>query len=206
MYDRWLQNALKNMPKGRTQEGLADHLGLSQSVVSRMASGRRRIKADEIDKICRYLGLPAPSLSDKPLTVHGGAAIMVSGVMADRVWRERADFISDVKVPGVPDARYAGLPQYAMLMESPFEPHGRRGEYAIFVSWDEVRGDNPLRGDLIHVVRTRDGLKEHTLRAAEQTQDGLLLTSPATEPISWPQQGGEVELRGLFLTTYRPPR
>lgn len=126
--------------------------------------------------------------------------------MADSVGRECADFVTDVKVPSVPDPRYAGLSQYAMVMESSFEPHGRRGDYAIFVCWIEARDAAPARGDLVHVVRTRGGIEEHTLRAAEQTPAGMLLTSPSTDPIAWPPQGGDVELRGLFLTTYRPPR
>lgn len=45
MYDQWLQTALRHMPKGKTQQGLAECLGLHQTQISRMARGERRIKA-----------------------------------------------------------------------------------------------------------------------------------------------------------------
>jgi len=214
MYDLWLQDLLRTMPKGKTQQGLADHLGLSQSQVSRMARGERRIRAAEIERICQYLGIersgrPLTSLTDETTAAHFGSLVVVMGVIANKVWRETAPLVAeDVKVPAVPDPRYAGVRQYAMLVESPFEPHSRPGEFAVFAAFEDVR-DAPLRGDLVHVVQRRDGLEEHTLRMVEIADGRIRLASPGSIQIDWRRSGHppeSVELRGLFLTSYRPPR
>lgn len=133
---------------------------------------------------------------------------MVSGVMAERVWRESAPFASRVLVPAVPDPRYAGVRQYAMLMESDFEPSARAGDFVICAAWDEVR-TAPLVGDLVHLVVARGDLEEHTLRLAERGGHGIRLSSPNTELVFVAMDGSmpeNVEIRGLYLATYRPPR
>lgn len=180
-----------------------------------MARGQRRIRADEIEKICRYLGIEPSrqqltTLTNETQAAHFGSLVTVMGVIANKVWRESAPRAAaeDIKVPAVPDPRYAGVRQYAMLVESPFEPHSRPGEFAVFAAFEDVR-DAPLRGDLVHVVQVKDRLEEHTLRMVEIGDGRIRLTSPGSTPIEWRKSGKPPEpvaLRGLFLTSYRPPR
>ena len=209
MYERWIQDQLRHMPRGKTQEGLANYLGVSQPVVSRMAAGERRIKLDELEKICRYLELSLPWLTDQQWATHQSRDVMVLGQMAERVWRERSSFKIDVAVPAVPDPRYSKMHQYAMLIAGVFEPHARNGDFAVFADFGEARAGVPLNGDLIHVVRQRDDLEEHTLRECSVVDGVITLKCPTSEPISWSRAGPMPEgvtLRGLYLTIYRPPR
>ena len=46
--------------KGKTQKGLAKHLGIDPMGVSRMLNGKRKIQVDEIQKISNYLGEKCP--------------------------------------------------------------------------------------------------------------------------------------------------
>jgi phage repressor protein C with HTH and peptisase S24 domain len=58
-YAAWVREGLRK--EGKTQAGLALALGVDQSAVSRMASGRRLVKAHEIALIADFLEEPPPA-------------------------------------------------------------------------------------------------------------------------------------------------
>ena len=81
LYDR-IREVLKTSP-GRTQKGLAAHMGLNPAAVNRMLHGERNIMADEIPLIEDYLGVrielsspssSPPTVSEKLVPVYGDAA------------------------------------------------------------------------------------------------------------------------------------
>lgn len=58
MFQEWIAAGLKQ--KGKDQYGLADVLGVERSVVSKIITGKRQLKADEIEKVASYIGTPPP--------------------------------------------------------------------------------------------------------------------------------------------------
>ncbi|MEL6362674.1 MAG: helix-turn-helix transcriptional regulator [Pseudomonadota bacterium] len=58
-FARWTREHLNANPQ-KTQAGLARHLGVNKSAVSRMLSGERGISANELARIVDYLELPNP--------------------------------------------------------------------------------------------------------------------------------------------------
>ena len=62
MHREWLIRGLKLPSKSGV--GLAKAMGVDPSIVSKMVSGKRRIQAEEITQIARYLGVPEPRSAD----------------------------------------------------------------------------------------------------------------------------------------------
>lgn len=60
-YASWTKRQLA-VDQTKTQAGLARHLGINKSAVSRMLSGDRKITASELDMIVAYLGVAHPRL------------------------------------------------------------------------------------------------------------------------------------------------
>ena len=56
----WLAAGL-DKKRGKTQTGLAEVLGLSQSRISEILNGKRQIKLIEVPKIAKYIERPPPS-------------------------------------------------------------------------------------------------------------------------------------------------
>lgn len=57
----WLRDALRRLRPHKTQAGLAAALGRDASVVSKILADTRKVKADELRVIVRYLGETVPS-------------------------------------------------------------------------------------------------------------------------------------------------
>src|SRR5262249_42143117 len=72
----WIRRGLRK--PGKTQAGLARAIGRSPSAVNNLLAGKRRLRADEIGKIARYLEEPPPRIrgdgeladvAEEPMTV-----------------------------------------------------------------------------------------------------------------------------------------
>jgi transcriptional regulator with XRE-family HTH domain len=166
MYIEWLRTGLKR--PGKSQRGLAKKLNVSESVVSRMLNGDRKLRADELDIIASYLGEPLPT-SRTIVERRHLPAIQLTKIAAPGVWREQgAIVILDKKlIPSNPDPKYADFQQFAVLLEG-------SNRYAICI------GHNPAhalqQGDLVLVERHSGPLVETTLRRVALTSNGVKLT------------------------------
>lgn len=60
-YIEWIRANL-DRSKGKTQIGLARHLGLAHTQITMLMQGRRRLKVDEIPRIAEYLGVEVPAV------------------------------------------------------------------------------------------------------------------------------------------------
>lgn len=58
-YIDWVRKGLKQ--KGKTQTGLADHMGIAHPQISSLLKGTRQVKVSEIPKMAEYLELPPPT-------------------------------------------------------------------------------------------------------------------------------------------------
>jgi len=64
----WIRRGLRK--PGKTQAGLARALGRSPSAINNLLSGKRRLRADEIARVARYLEEPPPRINGDGEMVH----------------------------------------------------------------------------------------------------------------------------------------
>lgn len=175
MYREWLRTGLAK--PGKSGKGLARHLGVSEPVVSRMLSGKRKIKADELPAIAAYLEEAPPRIpsgevgivaeygqrndNQPTLNNHSRVTRLLEGrgVIAPGHWREGGVEVpvQKIPIPAHPDPRLANFDQYycQILIDN--------NKFPICVPFDEIRSA-PLHGDLVHVVRQRGDMFEESLR------------------------------------------
>lgn len=84
-YIEWLRIGLKK--PGKTQIGLATHLGLAHPQVTQMLKGRRRLKVGEVSKIAEYLEILPPAMVfsayDEPTMSLGRALFLLAQAHTD---------------------------------------------------------------------------------------------------------------------------
>lgn len=208
MYREWLHKGLKQ--PGKTQSRLAEILGVDQSAISRMISGKRNIRADELPKIARYIE------KEPPLTEKRGKGIPVRrvevlGSIQAGVWRE-----VDVAIMTSEDAVAAvggkeALEQYALKVVGPsVEKVIPDGAFAICVSYWEARSGIQA-GDLVHVERRRGDLVEATVKRVRENYDGYELWPESNDPqhqnpvaLNEHDDTESVEIVGLVIGYYQP--
>lgn len=179
MFAQWLRSAL-NRP-GLSQRGLARHLGLESSQVSRMVQGKRRPQLDEIEQIAAYVGEYPPQIQSR--TVAVATDIVVRGVIMERAWREAeasdstglsglSPAVTD-RVPGIPHPDYPFSVQYACELYEPIAPRTLERHYIIAVPAKTVL--RPLApNDWVHVYKSRDTLRLHGVRRLVRSPNGSL--------------------------------
>jgi len=59
MFQEWIARGLRK--PGKDQYGLADALGVDRSAISKLITGKRQLKADEIAPAARYIEEPPPT-------------------------------------------------------------------------------------------------------------------------------------------------
>jgi hypothetical protein len=95
----WLRACLKQ--PGKTQTGLAAHLGLDPSSVSKMVGGKRRLKTDEVPKAEEYFGSRAPR--PRVMVFDGEPSSddvrELTRVPDDLQWRPEPDFTPEGGAP-----------------------------------------------------------------------------------------------------------
>jgi hypothetical protein len=215
MHREWLRRGLQQ--PGKSNAGLAKVLGIDPSIVSKMLTGKRQIKATELPAIARYLGVPEPRSvyeGDGPLRpeVHlATLTVPVTKIASGGVWREAGALaVHDrAMIPSVPNPKLAGLKQYAIRVEgSDTNRLFYAGDYAIFVPFEAVR-EKPRDGDLVEVERRRGTLKETAIRRVRIMGQDVQLWPESTEP-EWQRpeifkQGkADMEIVGLYVGMFRP--
>ena len=202
LWARWVDAALRDGRKdGFTNKGLAARLGIDPTQVTRMRSGERAIKAHELPVIEQYLGQVAPSLPGqdqgqrvRPLQTQ--TLISVEAIIAPGAWREAgAMMLSAEKTAALPDHDLVGMRQYLCGVE------GDPRRHVICVPYKDKRV-HPQVDDLVHVVRFRGDLEEHTLWLTQSLADGSIVLVPETgggQPIRFPISETGIELRGLVV-------
>lgn len=219
IYRDWIRRGLAQ--PGKSGKGLARALGVTDGVVSRMVHGKRPIKADELPIIAEYLELPIPSSHDAAIAPKIDPApdtnrvrrklnsdtpevrlVPVKAKLARGVWREDRGnaLLSMASVPAVVDPRLNGIDQYACEFEDV------PGRFGIFVPYSSYRV-RPIKGDTVHVRRTRDILHEDTLRIVEIEHGGrvkLIAVDDPNDVVMHPSEDPDetVTIRGLMVGRY----
>lgn len=115
------------------------------------------------------------------------------------------------QVPAVPRGDIAAAVQYSVLVDGPsVNKRIPDGAYAICAPLDSYPG-GAQHGQLVHVVRERAGLYEHTIKELRYTASGMVLMPVSTDPryqeevtLSSGEDGEIVRVQGIVIGAYVP--
>ena len=210
LYLDWVRRGLDK--PGKTQKGLGAAIGVSESVVSRLLAGKRRIQTAELSIISGYIDEPIPAEGrvNTPNEKHSHGSLgsaqavplaRVTAIIAPAVWREVGVPLAIAeRIPASPDIRIAGMKQYACKIEA----DGNR--YAICVPYSDIRA-KPMPNDVVHVRRTVRGQYEDTLRVVRiangtvrlQLEGAAAKDRSAALDFVAGKSGEDIEIKGLVV-------
>lgn len=118
--------------------------------------------------------------------------------------------LEGIPVPAVPHASVPAEAQYAVLIDGPsVNKRIADGAYAICAPYDQYPG-GPKHGQLVHVVRERAGLYEHTIKELHYTREGPILMPCSTDPryqeqiaIEAPEDDAVVRIHGVVIGIFQ---
>ena len=144
----WIKDGLDK--PGKTQRGLAAELGVDPSIVSRIINGKRRLRADEIEVVQRYLGSspPGPALARNPDSV-----VPVSGDFYEAT-QESGDLPVYASAQGGADGNFLLSYDPIEWRPTPEPLKGVRGGYGFYVIGDSME-PRFAQGELLLVHPTR---------------------------------------------------
>lgn len=116
-----------------------------------------------------------------------------------------------VQVPAVPRADIPAGVQYAVEVDGPsINLRIPDGAFAICAPYDKYPG-GPKHGQLVHVVRERAGLHEHTIKEIQYTRKGVLLMPRSTDArfqeaidMASPEDDTTVRIHGVVIGSFQP--
>lgn len=204
---KWIRQALAST--GKSQKGLASALGITQPQVSRLVNGKRMLRASEIPVLESYFGLRYPqhgSRQTSPIVLSAPTrlpTIPVRVIIAPGVWRERGDQILDqALIAASPDPRLGELEQYSCRVEG-VDGIPPAGQYVVCVPYYSIRL-SPTDGDIVHVIRRRAELEEHTLRVVSVRSGKPYLVPYGIPTGTTVEPGTEAEIKGLVVAFTTP--
>lgn len=177
--------------------------GMKQAVVERYAAALGSTAAF-------ILGISTDALPRSPITTV--AHVPVIGRASAGTFRfEEADEFEGIMVPAVPKADAPAHIQYSLLIDGPSVNKKIPDQsFAICVPYAAFPG-GPKHGQLVHVVRTRSGLIEHTVKELRFTADGQKLYPVSTDPrhqepitLETGEDGELVHIEGIVIGAYTP--
>jgi hypothetical protein len=115
-----------------------------------------------------------------------------------------------VLVPAVPRADVPAEVQYAVLVDGPsVNKKIADGAYAICAPYDRFPG-GARHGQLVHVIRERAGMHEHTVKEVHYTREGTVLMPCSTDPryqeqivMGTPDEDTLVRIHGVVIGVFQ---
>ncbi|WP_029620219.1 LexA family protein [Pseudorhizobium marinum] len=178
IYLDWIRDALKQ--PGKTQVGLAAHLGIAHPQITQLLKGKRKLKVHEIPKIAAYLEVDPPGSELSPSTAKWVQA-RKAGVVAAGLFREVDEFDQsepeEISVPrdeNFPNARQLTFEVEGDSMNElrprPILP----GDTIVATAYEDIADRVVLRDGMVVVVqRSRDGgqMREWSVKQIEIYED-----------------------------------
>lgn len=211
--DRLRQLRIKKLFATAKDAALA--YGWNENTYKSHESGVRGIKTDAAERYAQAFGSSAAFI----LTGAGGNSAPVSvvyhvplvGTASAGNFREADNIVDgDLEIPIVPKKGVAPEVQYALKVEGPsVNLRIEDGAFAICCPLDKYPG-GAQHGNLVHVIRDRHGLHEHSIKELRYLPKGAILvpcsSDPAfQEPLSL--EGDEftrIDIHGVVLGSYKP--
>lgn len=153
MFKEWISAGLEK--KGKSHQGLANALGIDRTVISKIISGVRQLKAEEIVRVAAYLDEPPPSRM-MPVSYTIGAGGEIFAVDGDAA----QDFLPISGMWGV-DAELALIKGTSML---PLFGDGTKIIFGVARKPNQQLDHNRMR-----VVRLADD--RHMVKIMKRTSD-----------------------------------
>lgn len=159
------------------------------------------------------LGIGSQSADQKDGTAPQLVSVRVVGKASAGAFRfeEALDSYRGFDVPAVPRPDIPAGVQYAVEVDGPsVNLKIPDGAYAICAPLDKFPG-GPKHGQLVHVVRERAGLYEHTIKELQYTPEGRRLVPCSSdprfqEPLAIGELNGDdvVRIQGVVIGAYTP--
>jgi len=116
-----------------------------------------------------------------------------------------------ILVPAVPHKSVPAEAQYSVIVDGPsVNLRIPDGAFAICATYDKYPG-GAQHGQLVHVVRERSGLHEHTIKELRFTREGIVLMPCSSDPryqeqvtLSSGEDGEVVRIQGVVIGSYQP--
>lgn len=139
------------------------------------------------------------------------ANVPLVGTVSAGVFREAEGLVSEgVLVPAVPRPDVPASAQYAVKVDGPsVNQKIPDGAYAIVAKLESFPG-GPSHGTLVHVVREKAGLYEHTIKELRYTREGVRLAPVSSDPrfqgLLDPEDDEDaiVRIEGVVIGKYEP--
>jgi len=188
-YLEWIREGLAQ--PGKTQIGLAHHLGIAHPQITQLLKGRRNLKVHEIPKIAEYLDRPLPN-SEVKQVVPAMTIGRVAGIVEAGAFREVDEFDQsepvEIALPRdelFPNARQLVFDVAGDSMNDlrplPIFP----GSRLVGIAYEDVEHLVELRSGMIVVVqRERDGghFREWSVKQLELFTDRAEFHPRSTNP------------------------
>lgn len=221
---KWLKDGLKL--RQYTSNDAAEHIGMLRSHGPKLISGDRRITADEMFALSRFLQLPVPKLGAPDGSTNFGHAPVVCRVNNEH-WTSRPLFHgcnggkpkeTFPLVPTIPWAGLQDLEQFSVVVDGDMiENTIRDGEFAICVDYHTMRKEI-TPGDFVLAEVERAGLYNafvlkldkadghwtlQTTRNGGKPEAVMTLNEDCTA-VTKPRSDEKVTFIGLVISRYAP--
>jgi len=200
----------------RTAADAARAYGWNEETYKSHENGMRGIRPAVAERYAQAFGSTAAYIlgikqSEDSQPVNPVVSLKVVGRVSAGTFRyDEAVEGGVVSVPAVPRKDIATALQYGLLVEGPsVNKRIPDGAYAICALFDS-RTPEPQHGQLVHVVRERAGMHEHTIKEIRYTRDGIVLMPVSDdprhqEPVKLDGNSDDVvRIHGVVIGSYMP--
>jgi transcriptional regulator with XRE-family HTH domain len=199
-----------------TAADAAKAFGWNEHTYKSHENGLRGIKLDAARKYATAYGSSAAYIltgtgkGDSPSVNSVNHLAVVARVSAGTFRYDEPVADGGFLVPFVPRGDIPASAQYAVIIDGPsVNKRIPDGAFAICAMYDSVPG-GAQHGSLVHVVRERAGLHEHTIKELRYSRDGMQLFPVSTDPrfqepveLSSGDDGEIVRIQGVVIGVFQ---
>lgn len=199
-----------------TAQEAADAHGWNPTTYRSHENGIRNYPLATARKYARAFGTSASELlglrSSSGDVVNLVTSVTLVAKVSAGAWREDEGLdIEGAQVPAVPHVSVPAEAQYAVVVDGQsVNKKIADGAYAICAKFERYPG-GPKHGQLVHVIRERAGMREHTIKELHYTSRGQVLMPCSTDPrfqeqlsLDASEEGSTVHIEGVVIGVFQP--
>lgn len=190
--------------KKKSQQWLADKLGVTRNAISLWETDANGISTDNLMRLCTLLDVDVNEFREEhdgshSATLNRMGEMKVEGEVRAGAWLEvEGDSESDEWIPFSKDPLYQNARQFPLrVIGQSMNKFAAHGTFVIIASWEDI-GADVKDGDVVIARRQRGMAYEVTLKRARKTDEGWQLVPESTdpkhqEPIQWESSNEDTE-------------